>query len=383
MSTARYWLHWLLPPALLAVAIFAQFKGDWLVELGGAPVPFEDVVVERVVLDEQGIALKYRVDSPDPVTIAQVQVDGAYWRFTQQPEGPLSRGEAAWIRIPYMWVAGDAHHLTLVSSTGATFEHTIEVAQATPQPTPAKFGAWTWVGLYVGLFPVALGMLCYPALRRSGRGIIDFVLAVTLGLLAFLLVDTLLEALEQADQAAGLFQGPLLVLLGATAAFVGLRAVSGGGADGVSLAWRIALGIGLHNLGEGLAIGSAVAAGEIALGTFLVVGFTLHNVTEGIGIAAPLTESRLRLPTWVGLAALAGLPAVAGCWIGAYAFSPQFAALCLALGVGAILQVLIDVGLYLRGRTASAQGLTGQPLLAGGLLTGIAVMYTTALVFSG
>ncbi|MDT0635962.1 hypothetical protein RM532_13485 [Salinisphaera sp. W335] len=368
---------------MLAVTIFALFKGDWLVELGGAPAPFEDVVVERVVLDEQGIALKYRVDSPDPVTIAQVQVDGAYWQFTQQPEGPLSRGEAAWIRIPYMWVAGDAHHLTLVSSTGATFEHSIDVAQATPQPTLAKFGAWTWVGLYVGLFPVALGMLCYPALRRSARGVIDFALAVTLGLLAFLFVDTLLEALEQAERAASLFQGPMLVLLGAAAAFFGLRAVSRGGADGVSLAWRIALGIGLHNLGEGLAIGSAVAAGEIALGTFLVLGFTLHNVTEGIGIAAPLTESQPRLPTWAGLAALAGLPAVAGCWIGAYAFSPQFAALCLALGAGAILQVLIDVGLYLHGRTASAQGLTGQPLLAGGLLTGMALMFATALLVSG
>ena len=148
MSTARYWLHWLLPPALLALAILALLQSDWLASLGVAPAPFEDLVVERVVLDEQGIALKYRVDSPDPVTIVQVQVDGAYWRFTQQPEGPLSRGEAAWTRIPYMWVAGDAHHLTLVSSTGATFEHTIDVAQATPQPTPAKFGAWTWVGLY-------------------------------------------------------------------------------------------------------------------------------------------------------------------------------------------------------------------------------------------
>lgn len=381
MSAWRYWAHWIVPPALLAVAILALFKGDWLVELGGAPVPFEDVVVERVVLDDQGIELKYRVDSPDPVTIAQVQVDGAYWRFTQEPQGILSRGEAAWIRIPYMWVTGDSHHLTLVSSAGATFEHTIEVAQATPQPTLVKFGAWAWVGLYVGLFPVVLGMLCYPALRRSGHKVIDFTLALTLGLLAFLFVDTLLEALELAQSAAKLFQGPLLVLLGATVAFLGLRAVSRGGSNGVSLAWRIALGIGLHNLGEGLAIGSAVAAGEIALGTFLVLGFTLHNVTEGIGIAAPLTESRPRLPTWIGLAALAGLPAVAGCWIGAYAFSPQFTALFLALGAGAILQVLVDVALYLRGRAVSVPSLYSQPLSVCGILIGISIMYSTALLF--
>jgi len=384
MSRWRYWAHWLLPPALLAVAVVALLEGDWLAGLGSAPAPLEDVVVERTVLDDQGIALKYRVDSLDPVNIVQVQVDGAYWQFSRQPQGPLSRGEAAWLRIPYMWVAGDAHHLTLVSATGATFEHSIEVAQATPQATPAQFGGWTWVGLFVGLFPVALGMLCYPALRRSGRRVIDFALAVTLGMLGFLFVDTLLEALEQAQRAASLYQGPMLILLGAATAFIGLRAVSRGSLNGVSLAWRIALGIGLHNLGEGLAIGSAVAAGEIALGTFLLLGFTLHNVTEGIGIAAPLTDARPRLSGWVGLAALAGLPAVAGCWIGAYAFSPQLAALFLALGAGAILQVLVDVGLYLRGRLAAAsQTGGGQRLLAMGLLGGVGVMYATALLVSG
>ncbi|MDZ7748634.1 MAG: hypothetical protein U5K43_07175 [Halofilum sp. (in: g-proteobacteria)] len=82
---------------------------------------------------------------------------------------------------------------------------------------------------------------------------------------------------------------------------------------GYALAGYLALGIGIHNLGEGLAIGGAVAAGELALGTFLVLGFTLHNVTEGIGIAAPdHARARASRVVWLGLIALAGLPAVLG-----------------------------------------------------------------------
>jgi zinc transporter ZupT len=79
---------------------------------------------------------------------------------------------------------------------------------------------------------------------------------------------------------------------------------------GLALATYIALGIGRHNLGEGLAIGAAFAAGVAGLGVFLVLGFTLHNVTEGIGIAAPLTGARPSLLAFAGLALLAGGPAI-------------------------------------------------------------------------
>ena len=70
---------------------------------------------------------------------------------------------------------------------------------------------------------------------------------------------------------------------------------SGSSVEGKRVSNKIATGIGLHNFGEGLAIGSAFAVGEAALGTFLIIGFTLHNITEGVGIAAPLLKDR---PTW-------------------------------------------------------------------------------------
>ena len=113
--------------------------------------------------------------------------------------------------------------------------------------------------------------------------------------------------------------------------------------EGLALAIFIALGIGLHNFGEGLVVGAAIAAGEAALATFLVVGFTIHNVSEGFGIATPLIGRRPSLAAFAGLAALAGLPAVVGVWLGAQAVSPFWMALCFGIGAGAILQVIIEV----------------------------------------
>jgi zinc transporter ZupT len=146
------------------------------------------------------------------------------------------------------------------------------------------------------------------------------------------------------------------------------------------LSWTIALGIGLHNLGEGLAIGGALSSGAVALGSFLVIGFTLHNITEGIGIVAPLAERRPGLPMLCGLAALAGLPAVLGLWLGVQAVSAHWSALAMAVGAGAILQVLLEIGLMIRRRYLAAG--TAKPvggLLAGGTL-GLAIMYATSLI---
>jgi zinc transporter, ZIP family len=149
---------------------------------------------------------------------------------------------------------------------------------------------------------------------------------------------------------------------------------------GVALATFIALGIGFHNLGEGLVIGAAFATGEAALASFLVVGFALHNVTEGVGIAAPLVEARPRLGIFAALAALAGLPAVLGTWAGAFAFSPHWAALCFGIGAGAILQVVVEVAAYLHRLAARA----GDSALSGATLAGFAgglfVMYATAIL---
>ena len=381
MSRALVWLG--LPALLIAVVLGGFLVLDPLRELTGAAPPVEQLTVERTVLDDSGIALRVRAGGSDPIEIVQVQVDGAYWSFVKEPPGPLPRLDTAWLRIPYPWVLAEAHHLVLITTTGVTFEHTIDVAVPTPELTFSLLGTYGLVGLFVGVVPVALGMLFFPALRAAGGGGFAFALALTIGLLLFLLVDTFEEALELAAEAAPELHAQPLVWLVAALTCAVLLAVGrrrGGELTGTGLATAIALGIGLHNLGEGLAIGSAFATGAASLGAFLVLGFTLHNVTEGVGIVAPMLRDPPKLPVFAGLALLAGLPAVLGVWLGLSALSPHWAALALAVGAGAILQVVIEVSRLLLGQArVDGHRSIGAPVL-GGVAAGVAVMFATALL---
>ncbi len=242
-------------------------------------------------------------------------------------------------------------------------------------------------GCLLLVVPVALGLLWYPTLRRFGRRGMNFVLALTVGLLVFLVVDMWGEAQEIALSAAGALGAPalvpLLALLTAALLVVVGNSLRGrtGESGGLGLAYRIAGGIGLHNLGEGLAIGSAFAIGEVALGVFLILGFTLHNVTEGVGIAAPVVgERRPSLTHFAALAAVAGFPAILGTWIGAFTYSPFWTTIFFAVGIGAILQVVVEVGRLI----ARSQAKAGEPAMTwttfGGVAAGIAVMYATGLL---
>lgn len=375
-------LIWIvLPLFLFGLAAAWLFMGDPLRVFDNGAPPIEKLTFERRVLDENGIHLKVRAGGSEPMTIAQVQVDEAYWTFAQDPPGDLARVASAWLHIPYPWVLGEAHKVKVVTKTGTTFEHEIAVAVTTPKPHINQLRPQALVGAFVGILPVAIGLMFYPVLRRLGRDGINFVMALTVGLLVFLLADTLKEAFEIAGRTAAAFQGHVMVALVALMSFLGLLAFGrrGGAPTGLALATYIALGIGLHNLGEGLAIGSAFATGAASLGTFLVLGFTLHNITEGIGIAAPILKSRPPLIVFVGLAMLAGAPAIVGMWLGSLALTPHWAGLALAIGAGAILQVIVEVGAYVaRGQDAAGQALT--PGIFGGLALGVALMYGTAML---
>jgi zinc transporter ZupT len=380
---SRSWPLTLAPLALLVLLVGGFLTLRPLDRLTSDVPPIETLVVERTALGQEGISVWVRAGGSAPLSIAQVQVDGAYWQFEQIPSGPLGRLQSARIEIPYPWVAGETHHLVFITSSGITFDHTIDVALPTPALSMGDLLAYGVVGLFVGVVPVTLGLMFYPALRGVSRRGLEFVLALTVGLLVFLLIDTLEEGLEVAAGAASSLQASAVVWLAALVTCLGLLVAgrrSGEAPAGTALAAFIALGIGIHNLGEGLVIGASFATGEAALASFLVVGFTLHNVTEGIGIAAPMTERRPSLAVFAALAALAGLPAVLGTWGGAFAFSPHWAALCFGVGAGAILQVVIEVSAYMY-RAAQRMGHTGLSLTAlVGFVAGLAIMYATALL---
>jgi ZIP family zinc transporter len=378
----RDFLWFALPLVVLVLAAAWLMGGDWLKAFETGAPPVEKLTFERTILDGNGIHVKVRAGGSEGVTIAQVQVDEAYWRFTQDPPGPLDRMSSAWLHIPYPWVLGEKHEIKVLTRTGLAFEKEIEVAVATPQPHAGQLIPQAMLGAFVGIVPVVIGMLFYPAMRKIGRSGMDFVLALTVGLLAFLFVDSLKEGVELAGKAAPSFQGTTMVLLIVATVFLLLFVVGRrhGAPTGLALATYIALGIGLHNLGEGLAIGAAFAAGVAGLGGFLVLGFTLHNVTEGIGIVAPLVDDRPSIPIFAGLALLAGAPAIVGMWLGSLSYSPQWSALALAVGAGAILQVIVEVGAYLARRTGWQDARWISPSTLGGFVIGIGVMYMTAML---
>ncbi len=384
--TPRSWLLALVPLLLLAGVMTVIFATDGGIGERTAP-PIEALSIQRVRLPEPGLMeVHVTNDGADAVTIAQVTVDDAYWQFSMSPAGELDRLSSATVSIPYPWVKDEAHLITLVSSTGVVFPVDVPVAIESPSAdrgTVARFGL---IGLYVGIVPVVLGLLWYPFLRRLGRRGLNFVLALTIGLLVFLVVDMFGAAQETASTVATALNAtvlvPILALMTAALLVVVGRSLRErqGGASPLALSYQIATGIGLHNLGEGLAIGAAFALGEAALGVFLIAGFTLHNVTEGIGIASPLTRDRPPLRHFALLAVVAGGPAILGTWIGAFVYSPFWTTIFLAIGVGAILQVIVEVGRLI----ARTQARHQEPALTwttlSGVTAGVAVMYLTALL---
>jgi zinc transporter ZupT len=378
------WLLAIIPLALLAILVIAFLTLNPLAFFTGTFPPLEELSVQRLIFPEPGqIRLEVINGGPDPVTIAQVLVDDAYWQFGITPGNELGRLKTATIDLAYPWVDGEPLPIVLITSTGVTFAAEVDVAVESPQTGMSTVVAYGLLGIYVGVIPVILGMLWFPFMRQIDRKWMNAILALTIGLLAFLFVDTILEAIEIAEVVPGVFQGIPVVFLGTLLSLGVLLAVGQrrGGSSPLSIATLIALGIGLHNLGEGLAIGAAFATGAAALGSFLVIGFTLHNITEGVGIAAPLLRGeRPSLRTFFFLALLAGGPAILGTWIGGFAFNPFLATLFLSIGAGAILQVIWEVGKLLVREAQRAAQPTLSWLNFGGLTLGILVMYFTAFL---
>jgi zinc transporter ZupT len=373
-----------LAPLLLIAAAFAAFAlldGPGLGERRGPPA--EELAVERTKLEPGVIELTVRNDGPDAVLIAQAVVNDAFAQFSGA-EQEIGRLESAVVRIRQPWVEGEAYEIALLTSTGGTIVHEIPVAVETPPADLSFFGLMALLGVYVGVIPIALGMLWLPWIRRIPPAWVRAVMAITVGLLAFLAVDATLEGFELAGEGSQAFGGAALVLLGGIVAFLLLTGISEWlrerrkGATGSTLALLVATGIGLHNLGEGVAIGSAYTVGALALGAFLVVGFALHNTTEGLAIVAPIADSS---PSWRRLAVLgliAGAPAVLGAWIGAAAFNASLAAFLFGFGAGAIVQVIVQLAPTLRDDT----GRTLHPSSVAGLLAGLGLMFVTGLLVS-
>lgn len=385
---SKTWGRLLLPLILLAAAIVLFLSTDSMRTLTGNQPPVEELHVQRALMLEDGIELHVINGGPEPVTLAQVMVDEAYWAFAISPSERIGRMETAVVHIPYMWVEGELHEIRLVTSTGVTFDHTIEVAVPAPVPDARRWMMLALLGVFIGVVPIALGLMWFPFLHRLPESAMTFILALTVGLLVYLWFDTVIHGIELASDVPSIFNALPLLFVAMLLSYLALVMTGrrSGVADRSSPAGRlwiamvIAIGIGLHNLGEGLLVGAAISSGQAALGSFLIIGFVLHNVTEGIGIAAPVAGDRPAFSRFALFTLVAGGPAVIGTWLGAFSYSPFQAVLFFAVGAGAILQVIVEVGMLLKRRAERSGASVVNWAGAGGLAVGIALMYGTALL---
>ena len=385
-SRARVgWRLWaVVPVLLLALAVGVVItSGSSLVDLVGTnPPPADEFDIRRVEFSPGEIRITVRNPQPDDLTIANINVDDAIVPFSVDGPTTLGRLRSSTIVVPFDWVEGDPITVGVTSSTGIETVEEIPAAIETPTPSAEGFLGYALIGALVGVLPVALGLLWLPALRQVGAEWLSAFMAFTGGLLSFLGVEALAESFELQAALPSALGGTGLVLLGVALSFLGMTALAGrlsGGtaATGLALALLVAIGIGLHNLGEGLAIGASFAIGELQLGTFLIVGFMIHNVTEGLGIATPVARTRVTILTLAGLALVAGAPTILGAWIGGYTSNDVLGALFFAIAAGAAFQVVVEVGRYVA-RVAPG-GLRSGYAIAG-FVAGIATMFVTGVL---
>lgn len=382
----RLWA--LVPILLLAVAVGGYVaSGSSLVGLiGQNPPQADEFDVRRVEFSPGEIRVRVTNPQQDDLTIASVTVDDAIAPFSVDGPQTLGRLRSSTVVIPFDWVQDDPITVGITSSSGIETVEEIPAAVETPGVTAAAFAGYGIIGFLVGIVPVALGLLWLPSLRRVEQRWLTAFMALTGGLLTFLGVEALFEAFELQAAVPGAFGGPGLVLLGLAGSFLAMTFISsrfsrGGALGGAALALLVAIGIGVHNFGEGLAIGTSFAFGQLTLGSFLIVGFMVHNVTEGLGIAAPAADGGTRLSParLAGLALVAGAPAILGAWLGGFVANDVLAALFFGAAAGAAFEVVAEVARYVARRDPA--GLRSGYATAG-FLAGVAVMYATGLLIA-
>jgi zinc transporter ZupT len=375
----------LVPLLLLAgvITLFVFTKGAGLNVTPAAPI--ETLQFERTILRPGQIELHLRNTSPQEITIAQININDAIWPYTISPGNTIARLGTAVLVLHYPWVQAEAYEITVFSSNSIPFETSIPVATTTAAASADTLWSFTLIGVYVGIIPVALGMFWLPAIKSLGPRAMMFLMSATVGLLVYLGIDATSEALEVGGKLGDAFQGVGIVGIGIIGTFllldvIGRKQMNVGRSEAgqrMTLAAMIAVGIGLHNLGEGLAIGAAYTVGAAALGTFLVVGFIIQNITEGLGIIVPISKDKPTIRSLALLGLIGGGPAIVGAWVGGLVYSQPLSVLFLVIGAGAVFQVAYEISRQMIWREMAERHI--PVTVFAGVLTGMLTLYVTGV----
>lgn len=374
-----------LIPFVLVILLIAYIfgPGSDMLDLG---TPLPEITIEKVDFVDGEIQVTVRNTGPIHVEVVMADVNDRIQPSAIEPDRFLDRFETALVRIPYEWNDAEPYIIGLTVEDGTRFEKEIEAAATALEPSGDLIIFFAIIGTYVGIIPVMIGLLWLPFIKRISKAKYNFFLAITVGLLLFLGIDAIEEAVEVSDEfLAGSFNGTLLVATVVIISFLGLyytgnklveRTISSPFSKPVALGLMIAIGIGLHNFGEGLAIGASVGLGKIAFSTFLIVGFALHNTSEGFAIAAPMAKGKPMIGKLFGLGLIAGSPAIFGAWLGGFFYSPFAAIVFLSIGAGAIFQVVVAILRWIR---EDDKGLSSASVAAG-VAIGLVIMYLTSIL---
>lgn len=377
-----YVAHGIIPLVLaIALVAFVIELGPGLVSPNSVILP--EITIEKIEFDKTQILASVRNTGHIDVRIAQADINDRVQPSAVEPDASLKRLESALVRIPYEWNIGEPYEVGITLDDGTRFTRGVEAAVPSLEANASTLLHFVFIGSLVGVIPVMIGMLWRPFISRLDQNWRTLVLGLAIGFLAFIAVDTTREALEISAE-WGLdsgFNGTLLVVTAGALVFLALQYAStvlrrSGRSAPMIITTLVAGGIGLHNLGEGLAIGAAIGLGQAAFTSFLVIGLALHNMTEGFAITAPVARIRVRMVHLVGLGLLAGLPVIVGTVAGGLVFSPLIAVILLGAAAGAIAQVITSIVIWMRSENVSV---SGAPVLAGASF-GILMLYLVSIL---
>jgi zinc transporter, ZIP family len=436
ISTKKMICIALIPIVVLAgMIVFLFGPGQSFLLNSGNSLP--EITIERIEFQDGKIVTFLRNTGPMIVNVAQADINDRIQPAAIEPSKNLPRLAVAKVIIPFSWNRGEPYEVGITTSDGVRFKKSVEAAALAPTTNAEQISFFAIIGTYVGIIPVLIGLLWFPFIKRLGRSKYIFFLSLTAGLLVFLGIDAIVEGNKiAAESVAGVFNGQMLIAMVTIVSFLALLYVSEKLVERANvmekkeeeksetsliqqqqpssvssmssysasakqqfskpfaIALMISIGIGLHNLGEGLAIGAAVLLGKVALSTFLIVGFTLHNTTEGLAIVAPMARSanKVIIRKLIGMGLIAGAPAIAGAWIGGFLYSPIAAIIFLSIGAGAIFQVVFSIISWIadnnniRGRSVQLEERSKKTWLntslIAGFIVGMVIMYVTSLMVS-